>query len=139
MNLVVIPETRTTFWAALPLFIPLIALAGGLALVLASVTVVFRDVEHLLAAILLPWFFLTPVFYTFDLLPGSADHPTLVDAPPLREPGRAVRDRDPRPALLRRSCRSSATSIYVFVAALVALVVAALVFRRLDDQLAAQL
>ena len=30
LNLSVIPETRTTFWAALPLFIPLVALAGGL-------------------------------------------------------------------------------------------------------------
>ena len=33
-------------------------------------TSLFRDVEHLVAAVLLPWFFLTPIFYTFDALPG---------------------------------------------------------------------
>ena len=31
INLIFIPETRTTFWAALPLLVPLIALASGLA------------------------------------------------------------------------------------------------------------
>ena len=35
----------------------------------------FRDVEHLLATVLLPWFFLTPVFYTFDQMPGIQTHP----------------------------------------------------------------
>ncbi len=78
MNLIFLPETRSTFWAGIPLVLPLVALAGSLALVLASVTVIFRDVEHLLTAVLLPWFFLTPVFYTFDL-PGIGNHPTLVD------------------------------------------------------------
>src|SRR5207247_9450851 len=77
VNLLFIPETRTTFWAALPLVIPLVALAGGIALVLATLTVVFRDVEHLLTAILLPWFFLTPVFYTLNLQQISG-HPHLV-------------------------------------------------------------
>ena len=33
-------------------------------------TVVYRDVEHLMVTIFLPWFFLTPIFYTLDQLPG---------------------------------------------------------------------
>ena len=79
VNLIFVPATRSTFWAGIPLVLPLVALAGSLALVLASLTVIFRDVEHLLTAVLLPWFFLTPVFYTFDL-PGIGNHPALVDA-----------------------------------------------------------
>jgi ABC-type polysaccharide/polyol phosphate export permease len=137
VNLVVIPETRSTFWAGLPLVLPLVALAGGLALVLAAVTVVFRDVEHLLTAILLPWFFLTPVFYTFDL-PGLGDHPTLVNllhyANPVAPFVIAIRD-----PLFFGELPQPGDVAYVVVAALVALGAAALVFRRLDDQLAAQL
>jgi lipopolysaccharide transport system permease protein len=137
LNLVVIPETRSTFWAGLPLLLPLVALAGGLALVLAAVTVVFRDVEHLLTAILLPWFFLTPVLYTFDL-PGIGEHPTLVNvlhyANPVAPLVIAIRD-----PLFFGELPQLGDVVYVVVAALVALGTAALVFRRLDDQLAAQL
>ncbi len=137
VNLIVIPETRSTFWAGLPLVLPLVALAGGLALVLASVTVIFRDVEHLLTAILLPWFFLTPVFYTFDL-PGIGNHPTLVDvlhwANPVAPFVLAIRD----PLFFGR-LPALGDVVYVVVAALVALGIAALVFRRVDDQMAAQL
>src|SRR5262245_10696895 len=49
LNLLIVPETRSTFWAALPLFVPLAALVAGFAIVLASATLVFRDVEHLVA------------------------------------------------------------------------------------------
>ena len=117
--------------------LPLVALAGGLALVLSAVTVVFRDVEHLLTAILLPWFFLTPVLYTFDL-PGIGEHPTLVNvlhyANPVAPLVIAIRD-----PLFFGELPQLGDVVYVFVAALVALGAAALVFRRLDDQLAAQL
>jgi ABC-type polysaccharide/polyol phosphate export permease len=137
VNLVVIPETRSTFWVALPLVIPLVALAGGLALMLAAVTVVFRDVEHLLTAILLPWFFLTPVFYTFDL-PGIGDHPTLVTflhyANPVAPFVIAIRD-----PLVFGELPQLGDIAHIVAASLIALGAAALVFRRLDDQLAAQL
>jgi ABC-type polysaccharide/polyol phosphate export permease len=137
VNLIVIPETRSTFWAALPLVAALVALAGGLALVLAAVTVVFRDVEHLLTAILLPWFFLTPVFYTFDL-PRIGDHPTLVNLLHYLNPVApfVIAIRDP---LFFGELPQLGDVVYVVVAAFVALGAAALVFRRLDDQLAAQL
>ena len=137
VNLAVIPETRSTFWAGLPLVLPLIAFAGGLALVLAAMTVVFRDVEHLLTAILLPWFFLTPVFYTFDL-PAIGGHPTLVNllhyANPVTPFVIAIRD-----PLFFGELPQLVDVVYVFGAALVALFAAAFIFRRLDDQLAAQL
>ena len=137
VNLVFIPETRTTFWAGLPLVLGLVALAGGIALVLAAVTVVFRDVEHLLTAILLPWFFLTPVFYTFDLQ-GINNHPKLVDLLHYGNPVApfVIAIRDP---LFFGELPALGDVIYVIVASLVALGAAALIFRRVDDQLAAQL
>lgn len=57
----------------------LAALTMGLGLVLAALNVYFRDVEHILGAIGMPWFFLTPIFYTLDQLPeGLQSRPGLV-------------------------------------------------------------
>lgn len=56
----------------LPVFVVFLAgLTVGLGLILAGANVYFRDVEHILAAIGVPWFFITPIFYTFDKLPHS--------------------------------------------------------------------
>ena len=138
LNLALVPATRSTFWAALLFLLPVVALVSGLAIVVASATVVFRDIEHLLATVLLPWFFLTPIFYTFDQLPRIQDHPVLADllhygnviTPPLL----AVRD----PLFFGRM-PAAGDAVYSIVAALVALVVGGVVFRRVDDQLAAAL
>jgi lipopolysaccharide transport system permease protein len=140
LNLIVIPESRTTFWVALPLIVPLVAFVAGFAIVLACVTVRFRDVEHLLTTIFLPWFVLTPIFYTLDskTLPGISDHPHVANAlyygnviAPFVE---AIRD----PLFFGQLPRATDV-VYMSVAALAALAVAAFVFRRVDDQLAAQL
>ena len=54
----------------LPVFVLFLAgLTIGLGLMLAGANVYFRDVEHIVAAIGVPWFFITPIFYTFDKLP----------------------------------------------------------------------
>ena len=50
-------------------FLPLIlltqfALCLGLSLLVSSLNVLFRDVEHLMSVMLLAWFFLSPVMYT---------------------------------------------------------------------------
>ena len=138
LNLAIVPATRSTFWAALLFMLPVIALVSGLAIVVASATVFFRDIEHLLSTVLLPWFFLTPIFYTFDQLPRIQDHPVLADllhygnviTPPLL----AVRD-----PLFFGQMPAAGDAVYSIVAALVALAVGSVVFRRVDDQLAAGL
>jgi lipopolysaccharide transport system permease protein len=137
-NLIVIPETRTTFWAGLPLLLPLVALASGLAVVVGYLTVVYRDVEHLLLTIFLPWFFLTPVFYNFDSLPGLAGREWLTSllywgnfvSPFVR----AIRD----PIFYGVYPRLVDVAYMVVVGGL-SLVVGVLVARRMDDQVAAQL
>src|SRR5207244_6810849 len=67
VNLIVLPRVRTEIWLAIPLAVLVVGLVAGLALAVASVNAVFRDVEHLVSAALLPWFFLTPVLYSFEL------------------------------------------------------------------------
>lgn len=138
LNLIVIPETRTTFWVAIPLLVPLAALVTGLAILVASATVMFRDVEHLIATVLLPWFILTPIFYSFDRLPGISAHSAIGHllyygnfVAPFVE---AIRD-----PLFFGQWPHLGDVVYVFGAATVSLLVAALFFRRIDDQLAAQL
>jgi homopolymeric O-antigen transport system permease protein len=138
INLIIVPESRTTFWAAIPLLIPLTALVTGFAIVLASATVMFRDVEHLISTALLPWFILTPIFYTFDQLPGIENHPRVADAlyygNPVAPFVEAIRD-----PLFFGQLPAVGDIVYLLVAAALALVIAGLVFRRVDDQLAAQL
>ncbi|MFO7871025.1 MAG: ABC transporter permease [Kiritimatiellia bacterium] len=45
-----------------------IALCTGLALVISSSNVFFRDTEHLVSIITIAWFFLTPVIYPFSFV-----------------------------------------------------------------------
>ena len=137
-NLIFIPETRTTFWVGLPLLVPLIALASGLGVVFGYLTVVYRDVEHLMLTIFLPWFFLTPIFYALQDLPGLQDREWVADVlhyvnfvTPFVE---AIRD-----PLFFGTYPSLGDVIYCIVAALLALALGSTVARRMDDQVAAQL
>jgi ABC-type polysaccharide/polyol phosphate export permease len=138
VNLIFVPEMRTTFWAAIPLLIPLIALAAGLAVVVGYVTVIYRDVEHLLLTIFLPWFFLTPVFYNFDQLPGLEDRRWLTSllywgnfvSPFVR----AIRD-----PLFFGLWPRLIDVVYIVVVSAAMLVLGVLVARRMDDHVAAQL
>ena len=50
-------------------FALLMSLAFGLACLLAVANVFFRDVAHLVSVVLLPLFFLTPVFYSLSAFP----------------------------------------------------------------------
>jgi lipopolysaccharide transport system permease protein len=137
-NLIFVPEMRTTFWAAIPLLVPLIGLAAGLAVVVGYVTVIYRDVEHLLLTIFLPWFFLTPVFYNFDQLPGLEDRRWLTSilywgnfvSPFVR----AIRD-----PLFFGLWPRLIDVVYCVVVAGIMLVLGVLVARRMDDHVAAQL
>ena len=137
-NLIVIPEMRTTFWAAIPLLLPLIGLSAGLAVIVGYVTVVYRDVEHLLLTIFLPWFFLTPVFYNVDDLPGVAEREwlgSLIYWVNFVSPFvRAIRD-----PLFFGLWPRLIDVLYMVAVSLAALVVGVLVARRMDDQVAAQL
>jgi lipopolysaccharide transport system permease protein len=138
LNLAIIPATRETFWVVFPLALVLVGFTSGLALILACLNVFFRDIEHLVATILLPWFFLTPVFYTFESIPAVQDHPTLIKVLEYVNPVTPILTaiRDP---LFYGRYPSWVDVVYSVAAAAISLAGAALVFRRVDDRLAVEL
>ena len=139
LSLAFVPEARSTVWAAIPLAVVFAAFVGGLALLVACLNVLFRDVEHILTAALLPWFFLTPILWSVSTLPDKAkSHHALLDAlrwvNPVAPPIFAVRD-----ALWSGSLPRPADVVYLVVAAALALIAGALVFRAVDDRIAVEL
>lgn len=138
LDFALIPRARATEWLALPLAAVFVALVGGLALAVAAANVVFRDIEHLVSALLLPWFFLTPIIYRFESFKSFERHHTIVQVlrygnvvtPPIE----AIR----RPLFFGVLPRAGDVA-YLCVAALAALALGAFVFRRVDDQIAVEL
>ena len=137
LNMAVIPEVRDTALLAIPLALVFAALVGGLAVAVAAANVVFRDVEHLIGAILLPWFFLTPVLYRFEQFLG-ADQGWIVDllryGNPITPPIEAI-----RAPLWEGRLPRLADVVYLCVAAVLALALGAWVFTRVDDRIAVEL
>ena len=137
LSLVYVPEARDTVWLAIPLAALAVCLVAGLSLAVASLNAVYRDVEHLVAALLLPWFFLTPVLYSLEGIPGVRDHPRLIDlvhyANPLTPAIEAVRD-----PLFFGELPAVGDAVYLAVSALLALALGAFVFSRVDDRVAVE-
>ena len=137
LSLAYVPEARDTVWVALPLAVLVVALVAGVALAIASLNALYRDVEHLVAALLLPWFFLTPVLYSLETIPGVSEHPRLVDlihygnflAPAVE----ALRD-----PIFFGELPATGDAVYLAVSAFVALGIGALVFTRVDDRVAVE-
>ncbi len=53
-------------------------LTVGVVLIVSAWNVFFRDIQHLLEVLLLAWFFMTPIIYSYDLVAGSLQGPLLV-------------------------------------------------------------
>ena len=135
LSMAFIPEARSTVWLAPPLAL----LFAGLGLIVACLNVLYRDIEHLIAAALLPWFFLTPILWRFAQLPADVQsHHTLLNllrwGNPIAPPIYAVRD-----ALWLGQAPRAADVVYLVVAAAAALALGAYVFIRVDDRIAVEL
>ena len=137
LSLVYVPAARDTVWLALALAVPIVCLVAGLALAVASLNAIYRDVEHIVAALLLPWFFLTPVLYSLESIPGVSDHPRLLDlvhwGNPLTPALEAFRD-----PLFFGELPAGGDVLYLLIAAVVSLAIGALVFSRVDDRVAVE-
>lgn len=73
LNLWLMPGDRRAM-LLLPLVLVAIAmLMIGFCLAVSVLNVYFRDLEHIISALLLPWFFLTPILFTLDSFPLGAD------------------------------------------------------------------
>ena len=135
LDFALLPRVRGTMWLALPLGAALVALTAGLALAVASANVVFRDVEHLIGALLLPWFFLTPILWipsAFHRYHGLVHvlHWVNFVTPPVD----AIRD----PLFFGRLPHVGDV-VYLCVAGVVSLAFGAWLFSRVDDQIAVEL
>src|SRR5687768_17463897 len=133
LSLVYVPEARDTVWLSIPLAALAVCLVSGVALAVASLNAIYRDVEHLVAALLLPWFFLTPILYSLEGIPGVQDHPRLIDlvhyANPLTPAIEAVRD-----PLFFGELPAAGDAVYLAVSALLALALGAFVFSRSEER-----
>ena len=130
---------RTTEWVAIPLAAAFVLLVAGVSLAIACATVVFRDVEHLVSALLLP--LVLP-----DADPLLAREPARRrgrlrlarrDPPlgnPLTPPVKAIRD-----PLFFGEWPAAGDVVYLCAAAVVALALGAFVFTRVDDRMAVEL
>lgn len=131
------PDSRSTAWLTLPIAAVIVLFVAGLALAVASLNAVFRDVEFVVAAALLPWFFLTPIVYTLDNLPGAVDRPWLVDLIRWGNPLTPVVECFRSP-LFDGAAPSAGELTYLVVETIVALALGALVFSRIDDRIASE-
>jgi ABC-type polysaccharide/polyol phosphate export permease len=131
------PESRDTAWLALPIAVAIVVFVAGLSLAAAALNAVFRDVEFVVAAALLPWFFLTPVLYQLQDLPGAESRPWLVDLIHWGNPLTPAIE-SYRTPLYAGELPGAANVIYLCVAALVALALGAYVFTSVDDRIASE-
>ncbi len=133
---------RGTFEPALLLLVPIVALLFcfvlGLSLAVSVLHAHYRDVEPVLAAALLPWFFVTPIFLRVEELPGVNDRPWLGDllqwANPIAPFVDAVRQ-----VLYAGSSPGPGHLAYIAVAGVLALGGGILLFRRMERDLAVML
>jgi lipopolysaccharide transport system permease protein len=130
-------ESRDLAWLAVPVAVAIVVFAAGLALAAASLNAVFRDVEFVIAAALLPWFFLTPVLYRLEDLPGADTRPWLIDVLHWGNPVTPAIETYRAP-LYAGELPPLADALYLCVAAVVALGLGALVFSRVDDRIASE-
>jgi lipopolysaccharide transport system permease protein len=108
----------------------------GCSLIVSVLHAFFRDAAPILAAALLPWFFLTPIFYQPDkTIPFVEHHPAVATLLNWVNPVAPFIDSF-RSILYYGTAPSLGRLVYVSVAAVVALIGGSLVFRRMEGDLA---
>ena len=138
LAMVVLPEARSTAWLAIPIGAVCVLFVSGLALAVASANAIYRDIEFVVAALLLPLFFLTPVLYSLEGLPGAEGHPWLVDLIRWGNPLTPVVECFRAPLFLGE-LPSAGNVAYLAVETAVALVLGAAIFSAVDDRIAAEM
>lgn len=135
----IIIAVRGTFEPAL-LLLPVIVLCLfafvlGLSLMVSVLHAYYRDVEPILSAMLLPWFFLSPIFFQPERLPGVVGNEWarimlkwVNPVAPFIEATRSV--------LYAGTAPMWKTLVYVAAAGVLTLLCGQLLFRRMEQELA---
>jgi homopolymeric O-antigen transport system permease protein len=133
INFVALPRARGTEWLAIPLCLLFVGLVSGIGLLTASLNVLFRDVEFIVAALLVPWFFLTPILYGLDTVSSKHRHigEVIHWVNPIAPAVQAV-----RAPLFLGTLPHWTDALYLVLACVVSLALGAVVFLRVDDQIA---
>src|SRR3954451_22442009 len=114
------------------LLVALYAFVLGLALLVSVLHAYFRDVAPILSAALLPWFFLSPIFFEpGDTTNSEAARAALEWVNPVAPFITSIRD-----VIWGGVWPSAATVLYVVVAGALALAGGAALFRRMEAELA---
>ena len=95
----------------------------------------YRDVEPVLAALLLPWFFITPIFLRVDDFPGAESHQWVADVLQWGNPVAPFVDAV-RQIIYAGTAPSAATMAYVVLVGAGAVLVGWVAFRRMERELA---
>jgi ABC-type polysaccharide/polyol phosphate export permease len=95
----------------------------------------YRDVEPVLAALLLPWFFVTPIFLRVDQFPGAQSHRWVADLLQWANPVAPCVD-SLRQIVYGGAAPSMGQLVYVVGVGVGFLLLGALAFRRMERDLA---
>jgi lipopolysaccharide transport system permease protein len=138
VNLAFVPETARTLALVVPFFAALLCLALGLAWIFSVANVFYRDVEHLLAVLFLPWFFLTPVLYSLDLFPAAASHRSVIH---LMRYGNPITPyvEGIRAVILQATVPGTSLLLYIFLAGPLTALLGLWVVQRYEDRVAIEL
>ena len=75
--LVMLATRAPLHWTVLLFWVPLVfemMFCCGMALLLAALTVYFRDMQHLFSVLTMGWLYATPIFYPLEQLPDAVQH-----------------------------------------------------------------
>lgn len=134
--IVLVSSNQPISLIVLPMLIPIMILeymlSLGIVMIVAPITVYFRDMEHIISIITMGWQFLTPVMYSVDMVPESIRGVFMIN--PMTPIIVAYRDilyygKFPELVTLQRS----------FIMAIVCLIIGCFVFSKLKRHFAEEL
>jgi lipopolysaccharide transport system permease protein len=138
VDLIVEPANARTVVLVIPMVAALICLVLGLAWLFSVANVFYRDVEHLLAVVFLPWFFLTPVLYGLEQFSAASSHRWLIllmrygnPVTPYVEGVRAV--------VLQATVPGAPLLVYIFLVGPLVALLGLWVMQRFEDRVAIEL
>lgn len=110
-----------------------LVLTVGVVLVVSAWNVFFRDVQHLLEVLLMAWFFMTPIIYSYEHVQGALKGPLLL----LYNLNPVVGITELYHSIFYGAAFPSMTVVlHSIVSALVWLVIGLLIFKRLEPRFA---
>jgi ABC-2 type transport system permease protein len=107
-------------------------LALAVAFISSSVTVYFRDLEHILGIVSMAWMYLTPIMYPLDMVPEK--YQTLFQLNPMTPVIMAYRD-----ILYSGQIPKMATLVQALLSGVVLLIIGMLVFNKLKKHFAEEI